>query len=68
MNELEHHLYRKKMTLLEACEYFGISIDYAEIPNLETCSNCSIWFKSSELIADLDGNPICKVCKRFYGL
>lgn len=68
MNELESTIYRKKITLLEACEQFGIPIDEAEIPNLETCSNCSIWFKSAELILDLDGNPICKVCNRFYGL
>lgn len=68
MNELEQSIYRKKVTLLEACEEFGIPVEEADIPNLETCSNCSIWFKSVELILDLDSNPICKVCKRFYGM
>lgn len=68
MNSIEQALYRKKITLLEVCESFGIPIEDAEIPHLETCSNCSIWFKSVELIPDLDGNPICKVCKRFYGM
>jgi len=68
MNELESALYRKKRTLYEVCQEFGIDVDDAEIPTLETCSNCSIWFKSVELILDLDGNPICKICRRFYGL
>lgn len=68
MNELEKHLYRKKMTLLEACEDFGIPVEDAQIDGVETCSSCSIWFKPGELVSDLDGNPICKVCRRFYGL
>jgi formylmethanofuran dehydrogenase subunit E len=68
MNELETVLYRKKASLLEVCRELGIPIEEADIPNLETCSNCSIWFRSTDLIQDLDGNPICKVCNRFYGL
>lgn len=68
MNKLEESLYRKKRTLLEVCEEFGIDVEDAEVLELETCSNCSIWYKMSELIPDLDGNPICKVCNRFYGL
>lgn len=68
MTEFESAIYRKKITLLEACQQFGIPVEDCDIPNLETCSNCSIWFKSVELIPDLDGNPICKVCNRFYGL
>lgn len=68
MNELEQALYRKKKTLLEVCEEFGIEVDDADISNIETCSNCSIWYKSKELILDLDDNPICKTCYKFYGL
>lgn len=68
MNELEGYLYRKKMTLLEACEYFEIPVEEADIENIETCSSCSIWYKPTELVLDLDGNPICKVCRRFYGM
>jgi hypothetical protein len=68
MTEIESALYRKKRTLLEVCQEFGIDVDDADISNLETCSSCSIWYKSAELISDLDGNPICKVCNRFYGL
>lgn len=68
MNEIESALYRKKRTLLEVCQEFGIHIEDADISSLETCSNCSIWFKPIELIPDLDGNPICKICRRFYGL
>ena len=68
MNELESAIYRRKITLLEACTEFGITLEQADIPTVETCSNCSIWYKSAELIPDLDGNPICKVCNRFYGL
>ena len=68
MNEIESALYRKKKTLLEVCEEFGITVDEAEVNLIETCSNCSIWFKSGELVLDLDDNPICKVCKRFYGM
>lgn len=68
MNKIEEALYRKKRTLLEVCEEFGIPVEDALIDEVETCSNCSIWFKSTELIPDLDGNPICKVCNRFYGL
>jgi hypothetical protein len=43
-------------------------VELADIPTIETCSNCSIWFKSTELVLDLDSNPICRVCNRFYGL
>jgi hypothetical protein len=68
MNDLEKSLYRKKRTLLEACEEFGIPLQLADIPSIETCSSCSIWFKSTELVLDLDSNPICRVCNRFYGL
>lgn len=68
MNEVQTALYRKKRTLLEVCEEFGIDVDQADIGNLETCSNCSIWYKSPELILDLDDNPICKTCYKFYGL
>lgn len=68
MNELEKVLYRKKKTLREACQEYGIDLDEAEIKELETCSSCSIWHKSTELVLDLDDNPICKTCRRFYGL
>lgn len=68
MNQIEEQLYRKKRTLLEVCHEFGIQPEDVDIPTLETCSNCSIWFKNTELIPDLDGNPICKTCQRFYGL
>lgn len=68
MNEYENHLYRKKKTLLEVCNELGIDVSDFPLENLETCSSCSIWYKSTELILDLDSNPICKVCKRFYGL
>ena len=67
MNALENRLYRRKVSLHEACEEFGIPVEDAQF-DLETCSHCSIWFKPGELIPDLDGNPICKVCNRFYGL
>jgi hypothetical protein len=68
MNKYEDHIYRKKMTLLEAASHFNIPIEDFPLENLETCSSCSIWFKSTELVLDLDSNPICKVCRRFYGL
>ena len=68
LNNVENYIYRKKTTLLEACNVLDIDINTVELPNLETCSSCSIWYKSSELVLDLDSNPICKVCKRFYGL
>lgn len=68
MNKVESALYRKKITLLEVCEEFGIDLESVDIRELELCSNCSIWYKHQELIPDLDDNPICKVCNRFYGL
>ena len=68
MNSVQTALYRKKVTLLEVCEEFGIDIEDADVGSLETCSNCSIWHKALELVLDLDGNPICKTCWRFYGL
>lgn len=68
MNDFENFIYRRKTTLLEACKEYGIDLDSAPLDTLETCSSCSIWFKSVELVVDLDGNPICKVCRRFYGL
>lgn len=67
MTPFENRLYRHKVTLREVCEEFGIEIEDA-VYNLETCSHCSIWFKPQELIPDLDGNPICRICNRFYGL
>ena len=68
MNDLERLLYRKKRTLLEACQEFGIDIMDADVSALETCSSCSIWHKTTELVLDLDDNPICKTCRKFYGL
>lgn len=68
MNLFENFLYRKKINIIEACKEFGIPLEDAPISEVETCSSCSIWFKSVELVSDLDGNPICKVCKRFYGM
>lgn len=68
MNELEKTLYRKKRSLRDVCLEFGIDVEDADISNLESCSNCSIWHKPNELVLDLDGNPICKICSRFYGM
>jgi hypothetical protein len=68
MNSFENSIYRRKISLLEACKEFNIPVEDAPLNTLETCSSCSIWYKSSELVLDLDSNPICKVCKRFYGL
>ena len=68
MNELEKALYRKKRTLREVCLEMNIPLEDSDIPNVETCSSCSIWYRSVELVLDLDGNPICTVCRRFYGM
>jgi hypothetical protein len=68
MNSFENSIYRRKISLLEACKEFNIPVEDAPLHVLETCSSCSIWYKSVELVLDLDSNPICKVCKRFYGL
>lgn len=68
MNSFENTIYRRKISLLEACKEYGIELEDVPLETLETCSNCSIWFKSIELVSDLDNNPICKVCRRFYGL
>ena len=68
MNKLESTLYRSRRTLLDVCREMGLDIDTVELKELETCSSCSIWRKTRELKDDLDGNPICPECVRFYGL
>lgn len=68
MNKVATELYRTKKTLKEVCEAFGIPLEECHFEPLETCSNCDVWWKSEELRLDLDGNPICRVCVRFYGL
>lgn len=44
------------------------NLEIQDLPAIEQCANCSIWYYSKELINDLDGNPICHICERFYGL
>lgn len=39
-----------------------------DFSNIDTCTNCGIWWYKKDLIPDLDGNLIDKVCERFYGL
>lgn len=68
MNEVERTLHRTRKTLMEACIEAGVEFDPGLVTNIQECSNCSIWHKISELIPDLDNNPICKNCKHFYGL
>ena len=65
--QLVKRLYKTRKTLLEVCQELGLDIDSAEYYPLDQCSNCSIWFKFTELEPDLDGNPICKVCDKLYG-
>lgn len=66
-NELSAYLYRRKLSLKQACE--ALNIPYTE-SNLEVCqcSNCSIWYKPKELKEDLDGNPTCDICLTYYGM
>lgn len=58
----------KKRNLLDFAEEQNISIEEIDISQIEECSSCSIWYYKKNLITDLDGNPICKLCERFYGL
>ena len=44
-----------------------ISIEEVDINEIEECSSCSIWHLKKNLIEDLDGNPICPVCEKYYG-
>lgn len=54
--------------LRDICEDLGI--DYEELVEgelpIDRCCNCGIW--TLNLIPDLDGNPICKVCVEHVGM
>ena len=67
MNEVEEVLFRTRKTVRQAAEECDISIDEAEIYEIEQCSSCSIWLKFSQLKDDRDGNPICRNCWDAYG-
>ena len=67
MNEVERVLYRTNKSIREACAEIGVDFDEFPVDKIETCSHCSIWYKHHELKPDLDENPICKICWRFYG-
>lgn len=67
MNKVERALYRTHKTIREACAETNAEFDPTAVAAVATCTNCSIWHLLQELKPDLDANPICKICWRFYG-
>lgn len=67
MNEVERALYRTHKTIREACAEAGVQFTENLELSVQECSHCSIWHRLQELQLDLDKNPICKICWRFYG-
>lgn len=68
MTQLSKHLYKTRKNLLEVCAEFDIEYDLDSLElSVEQCSSCNIWLKPKELHEDLDKNPICGDCLRFYG-
>lgn len=68
MNKLERTLYKSRKSFRQACREAGVDIEEADTPELAECTSCNIWLKHSELTPDLDENPICPACHRFYGM
>jgi len=65
---LAARLQNTRMNWWEACEDLGLDynqVDPEQIP-LEQCAHCDIW--GSNLIADLDFNPICYYCRDLAGM
>jgi hypothetical protein len=65
---LSKYLYRKKITLQEACVDVGVEfVPGMQVEGLEECSHCSVWHKENELHPDSEGMPICRTCEGWYG-
>lgn len=61
-------LYRKRMTLQEACIIAGVEFEPGmTVEGYDQCHSCSQWFLEKELHPDMDGIPICKTCEGWYG-
>lgn len=68
MNQLEVGLFKTRKTIRQVCEELELDFDSSYVLNLAECSDCGIWLKQSQLIPDLDKNPICPDCLRFNGM
>lgn len=67
---LEQTLLGTRKTLVDSCKELGYTLSCVEEHNLMAgqCSSCLVWHRSSNLIDDLDMNPICKYCEDLMGL
>jgi hypothetical protein len=68
-NRVIGKLYRTKKSIEDVLEELGLSdIDISDVyTKIEECSHCGFWKYKRELKPDLDGFPICDVCREFYG-
>lgn len=58
------------MTYEQACIQLGVHPDDDDTPpiiNIDTCSDCGVWFKYKDLGRDHDDNLICRICYNEYG-
>lgn len=64
-----NRLYRTKKTIEEVLIELNLSdIDISDIyKELDNCSHCGFWKYKRDLRPDLDGFPICEVCRKYYG-
>jgi hypothetical protein len=68
MTDIGRVVYRKRMSLKQACILAGCEFEEGmTIPGYSECSSCSVWHLETELIPDLDGLPICRICDGWYG-
>lgn len=67
---LEDSLLGTRRALVNACRDLDIDIEDIDTHNLMCmqCSSCFVWHRSSNIIDDLDMNPICKYCEELMGL
>jgi hypothetical protein len=65
--KLGKYLYRKRMTVQEACKDLGIDFEEEMLGDLEQCTSCSVWWHTHELLEDPeDGTNLCKYCESYY--
>lgn len=61
--KFEDYLVGTRQTAKELADTLGI--DVPEVINAMQCTHCGIWAR--KLLPDLDGHPICSLCRALYG-
>jgi hypothetical protein len=68
--KLKTHLNKTHKSLYQVCRELDIDLDSLDVSELtkhiDQCTHCGVW--SSNLVPDLDDNPICSYCVKLIGL